>query len=116
MSTFNDIVDELAAYTEVKAPLRAHFDSMVDLLMCGDHEQHLTTIATDSSSAIYAVTPAVCTEPFCEPTLPCGECKFAQRFVLRVHNAKGMTHTTNTTIERGETTQGLPASVCSCSS
>jgi hypothetical protein len=65
------------------------FNSMAGLLMLCDYEQHLTAITSGSSSAVYAISPLVCAHPFCEPPLPCGDCKFAQQYVLRVYHTKG---------------------------
>jgi hypothetical protein len=96
MATLVSIVDALlpdfinAPTTDDNYSTRTtRFNSMGDLLLLGDYEQHLTAITSGSSSAIYAVSPLVCSEPLCEPTIPCGECKFAQQFLLRVYHMKG---------------------------
>jgi hypothetical protein len=96
MATLDSIVDALLPdfYSTNTRPdtsrrvTRLH--SMQDLLMLGDYEQHLTAITSGSSSAVYAVSPLVCAQPMCEPTLLCGDCKFSQQYVLRVYHMKGV--------------------------
>jgi hypothetical protein len=60
MATQDDIVAALepedAVHEAGKTSVQTRFESMLDLLMCGDYEQHLTVIATGSSSTIYTST------------------------------------------------------------
>lgn len=87
MATLDESVSADAAWEENEclSPVSTCYGSLVDLLMCGDYEQHLSPIFKGSSSSIYIVSPLVCAEPTCEPTMPCNRCKFARQHVLRVH-------------------------------
>lgn len=95
MATLHDFVNALVPDEPIFitgiSPVHMHFQSMVELLMLGDYEQHLTAITKGSSSAIHAVSPLACTEPMCEPSFPCGDCMFAQQYVLRVYHTKNTT-------------------------
>ncbi|WIA08205.1 hypothetical protein OEZ85_007654 [Tetradesmus obliquus] len=65
MATLDESVSDDAAWDENEflSPVPTCYGSLVELLMCGDYEQHLSPIFKGSSSSIYIVSPLVCAEP-----------------------------------------------------